>query len=358
MSKPKVFIENEVYRKIMYWVNKSNYEVSGLGTLTVEADNTLRVRSAMLLPQKNGATHTDIEPEDVGKLMFQLRNEPGDLRFWWHSHVDMPVFWSGTDMDTIRKIGAGGWFLSTVFNKKRELRSAFYSVNGMNTPWGLSSLFLDELETSVGPFVDPLQEIWDAEYTKNVTNVYVTRPTYGYGGYGDQWEDEDGTWVPGQGYVPKGTVAATTSGRPPALLPPGQKRPPGVSKREWKKMRRAGRQGGSLDKDKPVATINPLRIASAKEEFDDYGFCADERKFLAQQGWDESDFDELVDYDVTPAEMLFFAALDVTPIEITAMIDHGWSIADLKQHFNETRNATVADATEETETNDDAPVVN
>src|SRR5687768_16700469 len=131
----RVVIDQEVYQKIMHWVNKSNFEVSGLGNVILEEGGIMRVVDAIMLPQKNGHTHTDIEGEDAAKAMYLLRNAPGDLKFWWHTHVDMDVFWSGTDRDTIRKIGAGGWFLSTVFNKKNQTRSAYYSVDGTVTPF-------------------------------------------------------------------------------------------------------------------------------------------------------------------------------------------------------------------------------
>lgn len=184
---PKVIIPKQVHQKIMHWVNKSNFEVSGLGKL-VQKDGVCTVLDVMLLPQKNGTTHTDIEAEEVGKAMFQLKDTEGDLRFWWHSHVDMGVFWSGTDMETIKKIGAGGWFVSTVFNKKREMKSAFYAVAGYSLPWGSAELFLDNLETKVDDEQPADTQAWDAEYDKNVTNQsYV--PRNGWNGVNPLWQN-------------------------------------------------------------------------------------------------------------------------------------------------------------------------
>ena len=86
----------------------------------------------------------------------------------------MSVFWSGTDMDTIKKLGEGGWFLSTVFNKKHEMRSAYYAVNGVyySSPFegeeGWHPRFLDELKTEVGAIASPESVEWDEEYEKNV----------------------------------------------------------------------------------------------------------------------------------------------------------------------------------------------
>jgi hypothetical protein len=163
----RIVIENEVYQKIMHWVNKSHYEVSGLGKIQVRGDDIV-VIAACLLPQKNGFSHTDIEAEDIGKLEYDLRNTPGDLRFWWHSHVNMPVFWSQTDESTQEDLAAGGWFVSTVFNKKREMRSAIC----MKRP---VPLFLDEIKTEVVQYLAPdTIKSWDEEYEQNVTNITVT----------------------------------------------------------------------------------------------------------------------------------------------------------------------------------------
>lgn len=162
-SAPKVVIDDMVYQKIMWWVNKSNNEVSGLGKVRRVGD-VIHVIDVMLLPQKNSGSTTDIEGDDVGKAMFELKDTEGDLRFWWHSHVDMAVFWSGTDMDTMKKVAAGGWFVNTVFNKRREMRTAI----SMNDPF---PAILDNLETTIQRSLDGnLVATWDAEYKEKVTD--------------------------------------------------------------------------------------------------------------------------------------------------------------------------------------------
>lgn len=331
-NKPKVIIENKVFQKIMYWVNKSEYEVSGLGILRVEDGGILRVVDAMLLPQKNGATHTDIEPEDAAKLMFRMKDTPGDLRFWWHSHVNMAVFWSGTDMDTIQKLGAGGWFLSTVFNKKREMRSAYYAVHGSDTPWGKQELFLDELETAVTPFVHAEQNEWDQSYTENVT-VAAARWTPSKYGDGSLWPDD---YADLDDYYGRSGVSAGKIG---AHVSAYGKRPHGMSKDEWKQMKKAmKREGGRPAALKPPGLSSPSLIGT-----DDYGFTRDERGYLAQEGWDEHDIDELIDFDVTPSEMLKLAPY-ATPEEIQVLLDKGWAIKGIFTHFGITDEDTpVAD---------------
>ncbi len=282
---PKVIIENEVYRKIMYWVNKSSHEVSGLGMVSIDESGIFRVTHAMLLPQENTGTSTDIEADAAADMMYKCRHLPGDLRFWWHSHVDMDVFWSGTDMKTMRELGAAGWFLSTVFNKKREIRSAYLAAQGSSTPWGQSELFLDSLPTTILPFVEVNAQQWDTEYTENVkAKVYdTTRFQYG-------------------AQLGNSRILPVTHG----LL----KRPKGMSKKLW----RESQQKASLP---PV------------DETDAYGFTREERAFLASQGWDDADIDTLFQEDISPQD----------PGHTIQMVACHWSVEEImtQQNFSGAR---------------------
>lgn len=320
---PKVIIDNEVYRRIMHWINKSDHEVSGLGMVSLQPDGILRVIHAMLLPQVNTGTSTDIEPEDAAKMLFKCKDLPGDLRFWWHSHVNMEVFWSGTDMDTIRKIGAGGWFLSTVFNKKREMRSAFYSVNGTVTPWGTHPLFQDLLDTRVEPFLEQNAERWDAEYAENVrARVY---PSYFQRYPWDQRTTSGG--VPGDDGKLHGTGV---------LNPLVNRRPYGVSKKEWKKLRKEAKDVASHSLA-VVQAINKPALTT-QEVTDVYGFTQEERSFLSGEGWSDQDIELLFEEDISPLEMLSMAASDRLPGEIMVMIAQGWTgkeIIDFDDKYND-----------------------
>lgn len=238
----EVHIEEQVFQKIMHWVKKAgSYEVSGLGNVVYDKENKcLRVNEVWLLDQENTGSTTDIDENAVGKLMFEHHKAgiEGDLRFWWHSHASMNVFWSGTDMATIKELGEGGWFLNTVFNNKEEMRSCLYMTDPMD-------VFCDELETvitsdisdeevedtlaEVGLRVSPnkmreLRELleldleadeeeWDKEYEAKVKKkVYTpskpkekwnasatasrTYPGYGgaWGAYEDEEEEDDSYW--------------------------------------------------------------------------------------------------------------------------------------------------------------------
>ena len=172
IDKPKVYFRRDALEKIKYFVDKCSVECSGFGTVEKHKGYYI-VTDVMLLPQRNGATSTEIDAEDMNRALYTLRNAPGELNFWWHSHVNMGVFWSGTDDATIKQIGEQGWCLATVFNKKNEMRSAVFIKNAIPDPVFAQDLFLDELENHILAN-KPSQEIlnaWDAEYKKNITDV-------------------------------------------------------------------------------------------------------------------------------------------------------------------------------------------
>ena len=237
----EVQIEEQVFQKIMHWVNKAgSYEVSGLGNVVYDKENRcLRVDEVWLLNQENSGSTTDIDENAVGKLMFEHHKSgvEGDLRFWWHSHASMGVFWSGTDIATIKELGEGGWFLNTVFNNKEEMRTCLYMTDPME-------IFSDELETvitseiyddeveqaleklglrvrdnKIGAIRDAIEldledqkAEWDAEYDEKIKKkeytfakysgkikngkgtTAISTPYPGYGGVWDAYEEEEGDY--------------------------------------------------------------------------------------------------------------------------------------------------------------------
>lgn len=175
-------IDEEVFQKIMHWVNKSDHEVSGLGSVEVDTErNVFRVVDAILLEQENTMSTTDLNDEDVGKAMFEHHRDkkPGMLKWWWHSHVDMEVFWSGTDMSTIKKLGSGGWFIATVFNKKEGMKSAFVQSSPIR-------LITEDVATSIDKQTDPWAEYrkeWSKEYEDKVNEKSYSLPTSTVNGF-------------------------------------------------------------------------------------------------------------------------------------------------------------------------------
>lgn len=167
----------------MYWVKKSPIEISGLGKVVMR-NGHFHVISAYLLDQENSGSTTDICPNAVAKLMYESREEEGHLNFWWHSHVNMGCFWSGTDTETIRQFGEQGWCLATVFNKKEDCRSAYYQKGDDFMP----EIFVDDMDTTSKEAVNPLEIEWETEYKAKCKAKaypkYNHNQTVGLGGLG------------------------------------------------------------------------------------------------------------------------------------------------------------------------------
>lgn len=169
-------IESMVFQKIMFWVDKAPGEVSGLGKLTIDKDTgIIKITEAILVKQVNGAASTELDPQAVGKAMYAMRDVPGHLNFWWHSHVNMQVFWSGTDMNTIREIGQHGFLVSTVFNKKREMKSSFYR----KADEIFAETFIDDIPTKIIDMI-PVNfiEEWTKEFNEKCEVEKYETPTY------------------------------------------------------------------------------------------------------------------------------------------------------------------------------------
>lgn len=173
LAPPSLIFDRMAYLKILHWVRKCPQEISGLGKVVRQPDGRFLVKDAILLPQKNTSGSTEIEAEDVARAMYLTKDIEGDLNFWWHSHVNMEVFWSKTDSDTITELSQHGYFVASVFNKKGEQRNAIR----LSLPLGGDeanriNVFVDDISHEVVTYLP--QEVftqWDNDYEKNVKTV-------------------------------------------------------------------------------------------------------------------------------------------------------------------------------------------
>ena len=82
--------------------------------------------------------------------------------------MQMGVFWSGTDMDTIKQLGANGWILATVFNQKEEKRSAFLT-KAESPLMKAHEIFVDDIPTDVVSFYPQTYfDEWNKEFEEKV----------------------------------------------------------------------------------------------------------------------------------------------------------------------------------------------
>lgn len=181
----KLTIPKDVHQKIMYWINKSNFEVSGFGSLDYdEKENEFRVRDVILLTQEVGPGSAEICPIALNRAMFQQKDEPNALKWHWHSHVNMEVFWSSDDHEVIRSLGQPGWIVASVFNKKEEIRSAFLTT--VEVFGRKHDIFQDNLSTfiEVDAMDSAVKAQLDEEYDRMVKPEPPSYNNSYYGGLG------------------------------------------------------------------------------------------------------------------------------------------------------------------------------
>lgn len=118
----RIFIKPREYQKMLIWTQLAKGEVSGLG-LIKEADEGFLIDEVFLLEQQCSSAGTELEEKSVCALMLELEKkglELRELRFWWHTHGDMKVFWSSTDNQCIEGLANSGFFISMVLNKEEK----------------------------------------------------------------------------------------------------------------------------------------------------------------------------------------------------------------------------------------------
>ena len=125
------------------------------------------IMDVYLLKQEVGAATTDLDATALGQLEYEQIKNPFPLRFWWHSHVKMQAFWSGTDVATIKDNGKNGWMLATVVNQKEEMRTALAYKS--LSEFGESVEMVDNIETIIYEDAGYPYEEWDKEFETKVT---------------------------------------------------------------------------------------------------------------------------------------------------------------------------------------------
>jgi hypothetical protein len=177
----KIYIPRDIYQQIMHWINKTDKEISGYGKIQWADDKSYCWVSSVYILDKGGSSvTTEISTKAYAKIVERTYKLDGDLNFWWHSHVNMAVFWSGTDKSTIQEIGAHGYCVATVFNKKNEMRSAIcYKSSSLV---GESVEFKDEVPTEIydpEPSAEQLA-VWDSEFNEAESSEQVRSASQSY----------------------------------------------------------------------------------------------------------------------------------------------------------------------------------
>jgi proteasome lid subunit RPN8/RPN11 len=117
-----VYIAPKVNSRIMEYAQAATGEISGFGCINPHTGIVDKLFP--LMNQVCSGTETEINPDMITE--FVKSGQSSKANVWWHSHVNMGAFWSGTDDTCIETLGQTMTsLLSIVVNKKREYKARF-----------------------------------------------------------------------------------------------------------------------------------------------------------------------------------------------------------------------------------------
>lgn len=142
-------ITRQAYNEMSAYIKYAKDEISGLGEVKKNG-NCFTVEKIHLFKQIVTSCSTDLSGDAVHEMLYAAlagNVEPANLRLWWHSHVNMSTFWSGTDTATINEFSAP-WMISIVGNKKGSMLCRFDLYEPIR-------LNIDEIPLQIEEKVDP-----------------------------------------------------------------------------------------------------------------------------------------------------------------------------------------------------------
>lgn len=198
-TKAKVVLEPTAFSKICLLMYNTDKEIGWHGLISRdEADpNVFHVEDVILYPQTVTSVTVKTDDAKYGNWVIELPNEHFDkLRFHGHSHVNMGVTPSGTDLtyysSLIRQF-KDGFYVFMIINKKMEIFCQVYDFDN-------NSMYeTDEVEVVVGQdFGSQLSESKKEMVTTQTYSYSGYNGYYGQGRFGSQygrdWGARNGSW--------------------------------------------------------------------------------------------------------------------------------------------------------------------
>ncbi len=164
MIKPKLIIPHESYKRLKGFVDVCPVEVTGFADVEYDPEEKVFVVGKIyLVKQTAQPAEVDMNEEDVAKFTDELISQGSTQlpRIWWHSHANMPAFFSATDDATQKELVNDSYMISLVLNKEGKMQA------NLNL-WKPFPYRFEDMEISLGAAVDaPTDEI-KKEYEEKV----------------------------------------------------------------------------------------------------------------------------------------------------------------------------------------------
>jgi len=126
---PQLLIMTSAYLKMMSLVQSTDKEIAWHG-IVEKREDTLVITDILVYPQETTGTTADADEDAYGPWIVKNHKVVNRLRMQGHSHVNMSVFASGTDMDSFKKLMAQvkDYYIFLIVNKKWEIKCYYADV--------------------------------------------------------------------------------------------------------------------------------------------------------------------------------------------------------------------------------------
>jgi len=175
-AKIKLIIPRSVKNKLDDYINLVTTEISGLGDIEKVEHGVFRVTGIYLYKQHCTGGSTSIENTAVHDFIVDRLTEGGsveNVKFWWHSHAAMGVFWSGIDEGAIQNI-ENDYLISMVQNHKGEFLTRIDLFQPFRTTIkDLEVVIEEDLIVSL-PVIPPIEEASLLVPLANMVNDMIT----------------------------------------------------------------------------------------------------------------------------------------------------------------------------------------
>lgn len=182
--KPELILPVSHFKKMMAYVDLCAGEVTGFFEVEWEEDRRAFVMGEIyLIKQEAGAADVEMDEEFIADFLAERIAAGADQmpRGWWHSHVNMGAFFSGTDDNTINNDFLNdSYTVSLVVNKRREMKATLVVFE--DGPYGLyqSPLRVDDLKISLEGALEEIPEALRQEVLEKVQPHKPIAQSYQY----------------------------------------------------------------------------------------------------------------------------------------------------------------------------------
>lgn len=183
--KARVYISAIAYLKMMLYVRDTSTEIAWHGTVTRHGKNVFHITDVMLYPQTVASVTVNTDQDKYNEWIQELDDDThNSMRFQGHSHVNMGVTPSGTDMtfynDILQVLPNDDYYIFMIMNKLGNMTLLIYDL-AENIIYETDDIDCSIInDTQARTLEDGFTEILDeiSEQKENYCKTYSYQQTY------------------------------------------------------------------------------------------------------------------------------------------------------------------------------------